>query len=162
MGVSLLSSFWLCSFDMICMQMRLGRFRARGHFHIWLITVRGRYNLTCCCTEWRLSFVFVRLFEDIGRWMHRRNNQRLLVASTNEYGRQTGFACNNISVIEASLGKCYCGLRGSVCLRVLVEYHPATNGNLQASRVMLACSDILTDGIQNSIYRACWRQVVDG
>ena len=30
--------------------------------------------------------------------MHRRNNQQLLVASTNEYGRRTGFAFNNISV----------------------------------------------------------------
>ena len=46
-----------------------------------------KYNLKCCCTEWRSSFVFVRLFEDIGHRMHRRNNQRLLVASTNEYGR---------------------------------------------------------------------------
>ena len=54
--------------------------------------------LKCCCTEWHLSFVFVCLFEDIGHWMHRRNNQGLLVANTNEYGRRTGFAFNKISV----------------------------------------------------------------
>ena len=62
------------------------------------------HYLKCCCTERCLSFVFVRLFEDIGHWMHRRNNQRLLVASTNEYGRRTGLACNSISVNLIKMG----------------------------------------------------------
>ena len=52
-----------------------------------LATWEWPYNLKCCCTEQRSLFVFVRLFEGIGHWMHQRNNHRLLVARTNEYGR---------------------------------------------------------------------------
>ena len=70
-------------------------------FHIGRCPQNLRHYLKCCCTEWRSSFVFVHLFEDIGHWMHRRNNERLLVASANEYGRRTGFTCNNISVYKS-------------------------------------------------------------
>ena len=62
--------------------------------------------------------------------MHRRNNQRLLVASTNEYGRRTGFAFNNISVYELNHSLSWC-IRGPPLGSVIVSF--ACRSNVRAT-----------------------------
>ena len=59
------------------------------------------------------------------------------------------------SLFGGSLGKYYCGLCGPVCLCVLAEYHPPTHGNPQAIHDEYTPCITRTDGINNSICRAC-------